>query len=167
MSSLSIWALSIIILVGAFFTLIAVYGQRMVKAKNLLSYYLADRTVGPVIAALTMAATLMSAFILVGATGFFYTHGIGSWAYIAIGDIILVMMVPIFGYKLWKLSKKFGYVTPLEFLSSRYENKAVAFIAAIITIIFLMPYMSLQLVGFGKLLSSATSGELLYVFRSF
>jgi SSS family solute:Na+ symporter len=163
MSSLSIWALAIIIGVGALFALIAIYGQRLVKAKNLLSYYLADRTVGPIIAALTMAATLMSAFILVGATGFFYTHGIGSWAYIAIGDTLLVLMVPIFGYKLWKLSKKFGYVSPLEFLRDRYENRAVAFIAALITIIFLMPYMSLQLAGIGKLLNSVTGGELNYL----
>ena len=124
MSNLSIWALAIIVGAGALFTFIAIYGQRLVKARNLASYYLADRTVGPVIAALTMAATLMSAFILVGATGFFYTHGIGTWAYVAFGDTLLVVMVPVFGYKLWRISKKFGYVTPLEFLRDRYESKA-------------------------------------------
>ncbi len=163
MISLNLGLVLTFIFTAAVLVIVALYGSRATKAESFMSHFLADRNIGPIVIALTMAASLMSAFILVGLTGFFYTHGAGSWHYVGIGNTLVVAAVAFFGYPLWKISIKYNYSTPLEFLKDRY-SKGVAILAALVTVIFLTPYMAVQFQGVGKLVETLTNGEVSYLF---
>ena len=133
------------------------------KSRGLTGYFIADRQIGPVVAFLTYSATLFSAFTLVGMPGFFYTHGIGSWAFIGFADIFMSVLIFYFGRKFWLIGKKFNFVTPTEFLRYRYNSTAVMALGVLISFVFLLPYVATQVVGIGKIVESSTAGELSYL----
>jgi SSS family solute:Na+ symporter len=167
MSGLAVGLVVVFMLIALLFIIISRYGYKMTKANNVMSFFLGDQTFGPLVSAMTFSATLFSAFVLIGLSGFFYTHGAGSWAYVGFGDTLMVVMIIIFGFPLWLLTKKYGYATPFQYLKQRYESKWPSVVAAAVSVVFLIPYMSLQLVGIGKLLNGLTNGQLPYLFGVF
>ena len=133
------------------------------RSRGVAGFFIADRKIGPVVSFLTYSATLFSAFTLVGMPGFFYTHGIGSWAFIGFADIFMAVTIFVFGRKFWLLGWKFNFVTPTEFLKYRYNSAAVMALGVLISLVFLLPFVATQLVGIGKIVESATGGELSYL----
>lgn len=161
MSTITVWVTTAVCVLTIVLVYGMVIGSRATKT-SMESHYVGDRSIHPIITMLTMMATLMSAFVLVGLSGFFYTHGIGSWVYVGFSNVSMWLLTIVFGYRLWLLGRRFGYVTPIEFLSDRYESKAVGVIAAAISIVFLFPYMAVQLTGVGKLIEGLTGGQFPY-----
>jgi len=124
------------------------------KRKNTLEdFYLSRRSTGGFIAFMTFSATLFSSFTLVGMPGFFYTHGIGAWAFIIFADLLMAVVVYYVGTRLWEASRKWKLVTPTEYMARRY-NKTAGVIALIISFVFLLPYISTQIIGMGIILGS-------------
>ncbi|MBI4464110.1 MAG: sodium:solute symporter family protein [Acidobacteria bacterium] len=133
------------------------------RSTSLAGFFVADRKIGSIVSFLTYSATLFSTFTLVGMPGFFYTHGIGSWAFIAFADVFMAVMIYVFGRRFWLLGRKFNFVTPTEFLCYRYDSTAVMALGVLISFVFLLPYVATQLVGIGKIVEGATGGELSYL----
>jgi len=122
------------------------------KRRNTLEdFYLSRRQTGGFIAFMTFSATLFSSFTLVGMPGYFYTHGIGAWAFIIFADLLMAVLVYFLGTKLWEASRKWKLVTPTEYVTKRY-NKTAGVIALIISFVFLLPYISTQIIGMGIIL---------------
>jgi SSS family solute:Na+ symporter len=134
-----------------------------ISKRSIEEFFIAGRKVGWIISFLTFSATLFSAFTLVGMPGYFYTHGIGSWVFIAFADTFMALMIPLIGYRLWKIGKEFSYITPAQFLGERYESRILLIVVVLVQFIFLLPYMSIQAIGIGKLLESATGGTIPYL----
>ncbi|MFQ6089108.1 MAG: hypothetical protein ACE5K0_09440 [Candidatus Methanofastidiosia archaeon] len=148
---------SVVLFLGAYLLVCLGFAYRGWKRRgeDLEDFFITKRTVGGFVAFMTFSATLFSSFTLVGMPGFFYTHGIGSWVFIAFADIFMALMIYFFGIRFWLLGKKFGYITPTEFLRDRYESDYVSVIAVLIGIVFLLPYISIQLIGAGIVLKGA------------
>ena len=132
------------------------------RSRDLAGYFVANRQVGPVVSFLTYSATLFSAFTLVGMPGFFYTHGIGSWAFIAFADAFMAVLIYFLGRRFWLLGRRFNFVTPTELLRYRYDSTAVMVLGVLISTVFLLPYVATQIVGIGKIVESTTGGEISY-----
>lgn len=149
---------------GAFMAVFLYFGYvGWKRSRGLTGYFVADRQIGPVLAFLTYSATLFSAFALVGMPAFFYTHGIGSWAFIGFADVFQAVLIYYFGRKFWLLGKKFNFVTPTEFLRYRYISNSVMVVGVLISFVFLLPYVATQVVGIGKIVETTTGGELPYL----
>ncbi len=125
-------------------------------------FFLAGRSLGGIVAALTYSATTYSAFMLVGLAGFTYIGGVGALGFelIYLSGLVLVAF---FGPRFWLVGKKYNYLTPTEMLGDRYESKAVATVAAIAAVIFLIPYSAVQLIGIGALLEGISGGAIPYL----
>lgn len=152
-------ALYIYLVIAAYFvigTAVAVYARRGL-GRGMADFFLANRTVNGFIAALTYSATTYSAFMMVGLAGLTYTGGVGAWGFelIYLSGLVLVAF---FGPRFWLAGKKFNYITPTEMLGDRYESKALAIIAAAASVIFLIPYSAVQLIGIGTLLEGMSGG---------
>lgn len=120
-------------------------------------FFLAGRRVGGVISALTYSATTYSAFMLVGLAGLSYTGGVGALGFeltYLCGLFLGVFFLPRF----WLAGKRYGYITPMDLLADRYQNKAVGVTAAILSLVFLVPYSAAQLLGIGLLMSGMSGG---------
>lgn len=131
--------------------------SRHESQRTMTGYFLGNRKMGGFVSAMSYSATTYSAFMLIGLAGLTYTGGIGALGFELI-YLCGVTLVLIFGPRFWLAGKKFGYVTPSEMLGDRYENRKVATVAALCSLIFLIPYAAVQLAGVGYLLSGMTDG---------
>jgi len=120
-------------------------------------FFLANRRVGGFVAALTYSATTYSAFMLVGLAGLSYVGGVGALGFeltYLCGLFLAVFFLPRF----WLAGRQYGYITPMDMLSDRYESKAVGAVAAVLALVFLVPYSAAQLMGIGLLLNGLSEG---------
>jgi SSS family solute:Na+ symporter len=122
-------------------------------------FFLANRRVGGFVSALSYSATTYSAFMMVGLAGLTYFTGVGALGFeltYLCGMFMMVFFLPRF----WLVGKKYGYVSPMELLSDRYQNRGVGATAAILALVFLVPYGAVQLMGVGYLMSGVSGGAI-------
>jgi solute:Na+ symporter, SSS family len=135
---------------------IALAARRQVGV-GMSDFFLADRRVGGVVSALTYSATTYSAFMLVGLAGLSYAGGVGALGFemtYLCGLFLAVFFLPRF----WLVGRRYGYITPMDLLADRYQSKAVGAVAALLALVFLVPYSAAQLLGIGLLLSGMSGG---------
>ncbi|CEP69187.1 Sodium/solute symporter [Moorella glycerini] len=124
---------------------------------SMVDFFLANRTLGPFVNALTYSATTYSAFMMVGLAGLTYQAGVGAMG-VELIYLSGLMLAVFFGPRFWLAAKERGYVTPAEMLGDRYESRAVAAIAALASIIFLIPFCAVQLMGIAYLMQGLSKG---------
>lgn len=113
---------------------------------------------------LTFAATLFSAFFMVGVPGFLYTHGLLTWPFAIFGGVFGMIGLYHVGKKILQVRKKFGdHISPLELFLKTPLSKLIFIVS---TSIFILPYLAIQISGFGKLVESATQGNIPFIIAS-
>jgi len=125
--------------------IVGIYAKRR-TGMGVDEYYLAGRRVGGLISWATYFSTTYSAFMLVGLVGYSYMFGVGALGFELI-YLMGLMLAVFFGPYFYAASKVRNCLTPSQILSDRYESRVVGFAAALIYLVFLIPYMSVQLIG--------------------
>ncbi len=131
------------------------------KNKTTDDFYLGGRKLGPLVTAMSAEASDMSGWLLMGLPGVCLMGGLAeaSWTAIglAVGTYINWLIV---AKKLRLYSEKLGAVTIPEFFSKRFGDNGniLSLIAAIIIIIFFVPYTASGFAACGKLFSSIFPG---------
>lgn len=156
-----LWIYLAIVIWFAFGLLIS-WQARKRLGKGITEYFLANRRIGGVIGAFTLSATVYSAFMMIGLVGLVYAGGIAAFGFEIVFLVASLVLLALFVPRFWVTSKKYGYVTPSELLGDRYENRAIAVIAALIFIVTLIPYTSVQLMGAGLLAEGLSGGGIPY-----
>ena len=136
-------------------TLGVIAHKRTKKAPE--DYFLANRSFGPLILFLTLAATNFSAFTFLGFAGKAYDSGFGQYGIMGFGTAIMAIMFYVIGRKVWKLGKEKGYITPPELIGDRFKSTSLRFIFMIVMVIFTIPYLATQAVGAGYLIQDMTN----------
>jgi len=141
-------AVILYIIAGSFVALMA----RREMNEGIVEYFLSGRNTGGFVAALSYSATTYSAFMMIGLAGFTYSGGVGALGFELV-YLSGLSLVAFFGPRFWLIGKKNNYVPPYEMLGDRYQNQWIAFAASLSACIFLIPYLAVQLMGVGYLLS--------------
>lgn len=133
------------------------------KNKNTSDFYLGGRKLGPLVTAMSAEASDMSSWLLMGLPGVAYLSGIADAGWTAIG-------LAIGTYVNWlvvaKRIRRYSHVsnnsiTIPAFFSNRYRDKSRSLqgIAALVIIIFFIPYTASGFAACGKLFSSILGVE--------
>jgi SSS family solute:Na+ symporter len=152
-------AVILYIIVGS---LVALMARREMN-EGVVEYFLSGRNTGGFVAALSYSATTYSAFMMIGLAGFTYSGGVGALGFELV-YLSGLSLVAFFGPRFWLIGKKNNYVSPYEMLGDRYQNQWIAFAASLSACIFLIPYLAVQLMGVGYLLSGLSGGEIPFLF---
>ncbi len=155
-------AVIIYILLGS----IVAYMARREMKQGVMEYFLSGRETGGFVAALSYSATTYSAFMMIGLAGFTYSGGVGALGFELV-YLSGLSLVAFFGPRFWLIGKKNNYVSPYEMLGDRYQNHWIAVAASLSACIFLIPYLAVQLMGVGYLLSGLSGGEIPFVIGVF
>lgn len=132
---------------------IGIYCSR--KSNTVDDFYLGGRKLGPLVTAMSAEASDMSSWLLMGLPGVAYLTGVADAAWTAIG-------LALGTYLNWlivaKRIRKYSFVagnsiTIPEFFSKRYHdnNNILMGIAAVIIVIFFIPYTASGFAACGKL----------------
>ena len=124
------------------------------KNESTSEFFLGGRKMGPLITAMSAEASDMSSYLLMGLPGLAYVSGMAHVGWTAVG-------LAVGTYFNWLLTAKrlrrYSYVTDSftfpQFLSKRYHDQRniLGLIAAIIIVIFFVPYTASGFAACGKL----------------
>ncbi len=154
--SLFVWlAILVYIAIGI---AVAVLARRKLGT-GINEFFLANRQVGGFVSALTYAATTYSAFMMVGLAGLTYKLGVGALGF-ELTYLCGLVLVVFFGPRFWLVGRKFDYLTHAQLLMDRYQSRAVGIVAAVLCLVFLIPYAAIQLMGIGYLLAGVSKGAI-------
>src|SRR5438270_13243522 len=85
-------------------------------------FFLASRSIGSMVFFLSLFATNMTAFAILGSSGQAYRQGIGIYGLMASSFCFVIPLTIFFiGTRLWALGKKFGHQTQVSFFRDRWE----------------------------------------------
>lgn len=125
---------------------------------GVVDYFLANRTVGGFVSAMSYSATTYSAFMMVGLVGLTYKGGVAALGFELTYLVGTVFLLVLFAPRYWLAGRRYGLMTPSELLSTRYGSKWVGATASLLCLVTLVPYASVQLMGMGYLLEGVSGG---------
>ncbi len=149
----------ILIAIIAYLMVVVAIGVRFMKGtENTSDFYLGGRKLGPFVTAMSAEASDMSSWLLMGLPGVAYATGLADAAWTAIGLAVgTYVNWLVVAKKLRKYSEVAGNaVTVPSFFVNRYHDrkKITGIIAAIVIIVFFVPYTASGFSACGKLFST-------------
>ncbi len=125
--------------------------------KSVGDFYLGGRRLGPIVTAMSAEASDMSSWLLMGLPGVAYLTGCAEAVWTAVGLAIgTYLNWLIVAKRLRRYSAKTNSITIPDFFSDRFHDKSHALeaVAALIIIIFFVPYTASGFSACGKLFSN-------------
>lgn len=145
---------TIIVYLGGMLAIGAVFTK---KNRDVSDFYLGGRKLGPFVSAMSAEASDMSSWLLMGLPGLAYLCGIAEAGWTAIGLAIgTYLNWLIVAKRLRVYSQKTNSITIPDFFSERYRDhkQILSGIAALVILIFFVPYTASGFSACGKLFAT-------------
>lgn len=133
-----------------------VYIGRRTK-QNSEGFFLGGRGMGPLVTAMSAEASDMSSYLLMGIPGVAYLTGLADATWTAIGlGVGTYLNFLLVAKRLRRYSAKINAITIPGFFSKRFGDKShvIETVAAVVIIIFFIPYVASGLQAIGKLFTT-------------
>ncbi|HBI85397.1 MAG TPA: sodium:proline symporter [Ruminococcus sp.] len=143
--------ITIIVYLGGMIVIGAVFSK---KNKDVSDFYLGGRKLGPLVSAMSAEASDMSSWLLMGLPGVAYLCGMAEAGWTAIGLAVGTYLNWLFVAKRLRVySQKTGSITIPDFFSDRYRDSKhiLSGVAAVIILVFFVPYTASGFSACGKL----------------
>ena len=140
-------ALSVIFVIVLISSIVGMYAGSRYKM-DLEQWTVAGRGFGLIFVWLLMAGEVYTTFAFLGASGWAYSRGAPTMyimAYLTLAYVFSFYFLP----QIWEIGKKFSMQTQSDFFRQRYGSKNLAAFAALVGVVFIIPYLQLQLTGLG------------------
>lgn len=151
-----------IILIYLLITLAFGFLFRRRAAQSPAAYFLAGRSLSPLLLFFTMAASNFSAFTIFGLSGAGYRIGYAFYPVMAFGTGFMALAFWLIGSKILKISKERGYLAPGDFIGDRYGSRGLQRLFSAVMLLFTLPYVAIQIIAAGRSLESLTGLPYLY-----
>ena len=126
-------------------------------------FFLASRSVGGIVFFLSLFATNMTAFAIIGSSGMAYRVGIGVFGMMATSSALVIPLTLFFiGTRLWAIGKRFGHMTQVAFFRDRWECSEIGTFIFLLTAAMMLPYLIISIIGGGTILEALTDGRIPY-----
>lgn len=130
-------------------------------SKSAESFFNADRGVSSFVLVCTTAISVYSGLSYYGYPSSSFANGVGYA--VSAGCAVSALMFCAIGYRLWILGREYGFQTPSDFIRGRYYSDGFALFVAVLLIIFIIPYVAVQLMTIGSGIEITTSGVISYL----
>jgi SSS family solute:Na+ symporter len=147
--------ISAIVLAGAFVGFYAGTRRKM----DLEQWIVGDRGFGMLLVWLLMAGEVYTTFTFLGASGWAYSKGAPVLYILGYQPLMYVVSFFILP-QVWEVGRKFCMQTQADFFHVRYNSKYLAAFVALVGVIFIIPYLQLQLTGLGMIVEVASYGAI-------
>jgi solute:Na+ symporter, SSS family len=133
------------------------------SAEKAEDYFLANRSLGPLVFLLSLFGTNMTAFTILGSSGHAFQNGLVTFGLMASSSGLVIPLTIYFcGTRVWALGKKHGFITPVQMFRDRWECGHIGSVISIVQAVFLVPYIIIGVMGGGTTLATLSSGAVPY-----
>ncbi|MEW1832655.1 sodium:solute symporter family protein [Streptomyces sp. NPDC088196] len=134
------------------------FAGRRKPAADLSEWAVGGRNFGAVSMWFLQAGEVFTTFTFLGMAGLAFSGGVAALyalPYIPIGYMVLFFLAK----RLWSLGKERGYLTQGDYLEDRYDSKLLGTVAAVLGVVFVLPYLQLQITGLGLIVQLVTGNS--------
>lgn len=150
-----------LIIVGVYLLISLIMGiwPALKVSSSVGGFVAGDRSMNTFLMYFVLGGSIFSSFAFLGGPGWAYSRGAAAFFIIAYA---LLGIVPLyfFGGKAWHLGKKYGFVTQAELLSARYDSRFLSILLSFLSVVVLIPYLTLQMKGAGYVLNVISDGSI-------
>src|SRR3954465_8957701 len=148
--------LTIVVVLFLVVTVMGFAASRWRRGSDLMhldEWGLGGRSFGTWITWFLLGGDLYTAYTFVAVPALMF--GAGAAGFFAVPyTVVIYPLVFLVVIRLWSVSHVRGFVTPADFVRSRFDSPTMALLVAITGIVATMPYIALQLVGISAVLKS-------------
>lgn len=154
-SIIALACISAIVATGAFLGFYAGARRKM----DMEQWVVGGRGLGMLLVWLLMAGELYTTFTFLGASGWAYSKGAPVLYILGYQPLMYVVSFYILP-QLWEVARKYRLQTQADFFQVRYNSKHLAAFVALVGVVFIVPYLQLQLTGLGMIVEVASFGAI-------
>src|SRR5581483_11636639 len=151
-----------VLVIAAYLAVIAAIGVYAFQRgkTNTEDFFLASRTVGPMVFFLSIFATNMTAFAILGSSGLAYRRGIGVYGLMGSSSGFVILLTIFFiGTRLWAIGKRFGHQTQVQYFRDRWDCDGIGTAIFALSAAMLVPYMIISIMGGGTVLQDISTAR--------
>src|SRR6187399_117971 len=138
---------------------IGLFAGRSSSQQNAEGYFLAGRSIGPVVFLLSLFGTNMTAFSILGASGHAFANGIITYGLMASSSALIIpLSLLVVGTRLWALGRRHGFITPVQMFRDRWECGHIGTAIFAVQAVLLVPYIIIGVMGGGTALRGISGG---------
>jgi SSS family solute:Na+ symporter len=152
--------LGALLLYGVFMFYVSAKGSKKTHGDT-TEYFVAGRSVGAIALLGTMCLSIWSALAFFGYSAGLYRQGIGYFVG-PVGAFFVGIYASTIQHRLWLLGKKYNYITPGDFFQHRYNSRSFTLLSAAICVVFIIPYIALQIIGVANGINVVSSGKIAF-----
>jgi SSS family solute:Na+ symporter len=156
MNGINVVELIIVVVLFLVVTVMGFAASRWRQGQNLMhldEWGLGGRSFGSWITWFLLGGDLYTAYTFVAVPALMF--GAGAAGFFAVPyTVVIYPLVFLVVIRLWSVSHVRGFVTPADFVRSRFDSPTMALLVALTGIVATMPYIALQLVGISAILKS-------------
>lgn len=134
-------------------------GKISSKEKSFRDFYLGGSSFGVFVLFLTLFATQYSGNTMLGFAGRAYRQG-GTYVVSIMFMVLTITMISMYGPRLFRLSRIFGYITPADYIYHRFGSHWLRIICVILLCWGLANYILEQLVAMGHAVEGLSGGRI-------
>lgn len=128
-------------------------------------FFLANRSLGPMVFLFSLFGTNMTAFTILGSSGHAFHNGIVTFGLMTSSSALVIpLTLYLCGTRIWALGKKYGFITPVQMLRDRWECGHIGSLISLVQAALLVPYIIIGVMGGGTTLSAVSGGAVPYWF---
>ena len=148
-------AVRLMVVAGYFVVLLGIgFWARHRSRGTTEDYFLASRSLSPIVLFLTMAATNFSAFTVFGFSGAGWEAGYSYYPVMAFGTGFMALTFLLIGRPAWRMGKTHGLVTPPEMVYLATGSRTLRLVFFAVMAVFTVPYLAMQPIAAGYALNS-------------
>ena len=137
---------------------LGLFAGRLFKGSS-SDYMLASHSIGPFLLLMSLFGTTMTGFALVGSTGEAYREGAGVYGLLASSSgIVHSLCFFVLGIPLWRLGRKYGYTTQVQFFRDRLASDKIGLVLFPILVGLVVPYLLVGLISGERAMQGFTIG---------
>ncbi len=126
-------------------------------------FFLASRSLGPLVFLLSLFGTNMTAFAILGSSGHAFANGIVTYGLMASSSALIIPLSLFFiGTRIWALGRKYGFMTPVQMFRDRWECSHIGTVIFFVQAALLVPYIIIGVMGGGTALYAISGGRIPY-----
>ncbi|TCP30594.1 SSS family solute:Na+ symporter [Scopulibacillus darangshiensis] len=134
-------------------------GSDKSSRESIEQWSIGGRNFGGLLIWFLIGADIYTAYTFLGLTGYAYTLGAPAFfacAYAALAFPIIFYYIP----KIWSVAAEFKMTTLADYVRERFDSKFLSGLVALVGILFLIPYIDLQLAGIQNVVKVAGHGTI-------
>lgn len=126
-------------------------------------FFLAGRGLGGAVFVLSLFGSNMTAFSLLGSSGLAYRLGVGVYGLMASSSALVIPLTfLLIGPRLWRVGRRLGHMTQVQFLRDRWDCGAVGTAYFVITVAMFVPYIVIAVMAGGHTMEAVSGGRVPY-----